>query len=390
MAVPRVRLSRPLHRTILAGHPWVYRDAIDGRLPAPGTEVAVVDGRGRVLGRGLSESGPIGVRMWTTRDEPVDAALLGRRLDAAIELRRRVVPRKTDAFRLVHGEGDRIPGVVVDMYGRFAVVALDGDAARLRRDFVLAALSPRLRALGVATVIARWGRREDRTLEVVSGAEPPEVLEVTERGMTLCVDLHRGQKTGLFLDQRTSRSQVRALARDRSVLDLYAYVGGFSVAAGRGGATKVTTVDIAPAAIELSRRAWEANGLPDTRHRALARDVPALLTELLAGPERFDLIIADPPSFAPSAATRDKALGAYEALHRSCLSLLAPGGLLLAASCSSHVDRAAFEGALSRAAASQGLVIQVIDRWAAPPDHPRLLGFDEGDYLVVTLVRVVH
>lgn len=389
MSIPRLRLRRPLSRTISAGHPWVYRDALDGRIPAPGREVAVVDARGRVVGRGLSEAGPIGVRMWTTGDAPVDDALLQARLDAAIALRRQVVPKKTDAFRLVHGEGDRIPGVVVDMYGRRAVVAFDGEGTLQRREFVLSALTPRLKSLGVTTLVGRWGRRDDRTVETLWGATVPEVVEITERGMTLCVDLLRGQKTGFFLDQRVSRTKTRALARGRRVLDLYAYVGGFSVAAGKGGAAHVTTVDVAPGAIDLSRRAWAANELDPTRHEAVAADVPTLLQARVDAGERYELVIADPPSFAPSAATRDKALAAYENLHAACLQLLAPGGLLLAASCSSHVDRDAFESALARAAARERRVIQVVDRWAAPPDHPRLLAFAEGDYLKVTLARVV-
>ncbi|MEM9459563.1 MAG: class I SAM-dependent rRNA methyltransferase [Myxococcota bacterium] len=389
MSVPRLRLGRPLGRTIGRGHPWVYRDAIEGRLPGPGVEVAVVDARGRVLGRGLTESGPIGVRLWTTEDEPIDDALLGRRWDAAIELRRRLALRKTDAVRLVHGEGDRMPGVVVDLYGPHAVLALDGEAALRWRDALLSGLRPRLRSLGVSTIIGRWGPRGDRTIEHLEGPAPPKVVEVREHGMTLCADLMRGQKTGLFLDQRSSRALVRRLARRGRVLDLYAYVGGFSAAAGRGGATEVITVDLARPAIELARRTWRANGLPEQGQRAIAADVPTLLEDWRESAERFELIIADPPSFAPSADARDGALRAYEQLHRACLRLLAPGGLLLAASCSSHVDRPAFEEALARAAHRSGTILQVVERWGAPPDHPRLLSFPEGDYLKAILVRAV-
>ncbi len=389
MSVPRLRLQRPLGRTLRRGHPWVYRDALPARLPAPGTEVAVVDERGRVVGRGLSEAGPIGVRLWTVGDEPVDAALLGRRLDAAVALRRRVVPRKTDALRLVHGEGDRLPGVVVDLYGSHAVLALDGEAAQTRRDAVVDALRPRLHALGVATIMGRWGPRGQRVVEHLHGPPPPDVVQVRENGIVLCADLWRGQKTGLFLDQRTSRATVRRLSRGSRVLDLYAYVGGFSAAAGKGGASSVVTVDLARPAVALAERTWAANDLPADGQRAVAGDVPTVLESMAEADERFDLIIADPPSFAPSAATRDKALRAYEQLHRACLERLEPGGLLLAASCSSHVDREAFEGALMRAADGARRVLQVVDRWAAPGDHPRLLAFPEGDYLTATLVRAL-
>lgn len=389
MNPPRLRLRRSLARTIRRGHPWVYRDALDGRIPAPGTEVAVVDERGRVVARGLAEAGPIGVRIWTVGDEPVDGELLGRRIDAAVELRRSVSPRRTDAIRLIHGEGDRMPGVVVDLYGPYGVLALDGEAALTQLDSIVAALRPRLHALGVHSLLGRWGRREHRTIKQLDGRPPPETVEILEHGMRLYVDLHHGQKTGFFLDQRGSRAMVRKLAKGRRVLDLYSYVGGFSVAAGKGGAAEVLTVDLAKPAIELAKRSWRLNDLPDKRHRAVAADVPTLLGELQEQGERYDLIIADPPSFAPSADSRERALGAYEQLHRACLRLLRPSGLLLAGSCSSHVDRAAFEGALLQAASAERCVLQVVDRWAAPPDHPRLLAFPEGDYLTCTLVRVV-
>lgn len=387
--VPHLRLNRALVRTIRRGHPWVYRDAIEGRIPAAGTEVALTDARGKVVARGLAEAGPIGVRVWCAHDEPVDEPLMEQRIDVAIDLRKRVTPKHTDALRLIHGEGDRMPGVVVDLYGPHAVLALDGDAATSRREQLVELLRPRLHALGVPTILARFGPRGERTVEHLEGPLPPEVVEVREHGMVLCADLMRGQKTGLFLDQRLSRATVRRLAKGKRVLDLYAYVGGFSAAAGKGGASEVVTVDVAKPAIAMAERTWAANGLPAGRQRAVASDVPKFLAEAAEAGERFDLIVADPPSFAPSAATREKALRAYEKLHLACLKVLSPGGLLLAASCSSHVDRAAFEEALARAGEERRVVLQVIDRWAAPPDHPRLLAFPEGDYLTVTLARVV-
>lgn len=388
--VPRVRLHRRLERSIRRGHPWVYRDAVDGALPPAGTEVAIEGAKGRVVARGWAEAGPIGVRVWTVDDVAVDARLIAARVDAAVELRRRVVPTKTDCWRLLHGEGDRVPGVVCDVYGRWGVVALDGAAAVVRKDEVLAAIVPRLRALGVdAGVLLRTGARADRVVEVVEGRAPPQVIEVHEHGMVLCADLMRGQKTGLFLDQRTARAMVRRLAKGRRVLDLYAYVGGFSAAAGKGGARAVTTVDLAGPAVELAKKTWASNGLEAARHEAIAADVPEVLRGFEAEGRRFDLVIADPPSFAPSAKALDKALRAYEALFAGALRVLDPGGVLVAGSCSSHVDRAAFDDVLQRAGDDARAVLQVVDRFGAPPDHPRLLAFPEGDYLKVTVARRV-
>ena len=388
-SAPRLILRRRLKRALAGGHPWIYRDALEGPTSAPGTVVTVVDERGRFVARGLAEAGAIGVRVLTVEDEPVDDALLLRRVEQAAALRRQVVPEQTDAYRLVHGEGDRLPGLVCDVYGGFASIALDGAAAVALRARWLAALRPVLEQLGVRGALVRHGHRHARTVEPAFGTPPPEELVVREHGMALVVDLAAGQKTGLFLDHRPARRRVRELAADRRVLDLYAYVGGFSAAAGLGGATAVTTVDIAAPALAMAARTWAANGLPEGGQTRVAADVPHVLGELAAKRARFDLIVADPPSFAPNAAAVHKALRAYEKLHVASLELLTEGGWLLAASCSSHVDAASFREVLAGAAAKAGRVVQIVDGWGAPPDHPRLAAFPEGDYLCVLLARAL-
>jgi 23S rRNA (cytosine1962-C5)-methyltransferase len=383
----RVKLVKALERTIAHGHPWVYRDALDRFTAAPGTVLTLFDRRGRFLARGLAEAGPIGLRVLTTRDEPVDVALLERRVEQAIELRGRVIPAQTDAYRLLHGEGDRLPGMVCDRYGAFAVLRFDGQAIGAWREQIFEVLRPRLEKLGVENLLVRSGRGESKHLELAWGSEPEAPLEVSERGMALLADLMRGQKTGLFLDHRESRFRVRELAAGQSVLNLYAYTGGFSIAAGLGGARSVCTVDVAAPAIELAERGWEANGLDPSVHEAVATDVRSFLSDAAEGGRRWSLIVADPPSFAPKAAVRAKALKAYRALHQSALGVLDSKGLYLAASCSSHVDREAFETTLREAAHATRRPLQVLGRWGAGPDHPVLLGFPEGDYLTVTLVR---
>jgi 23S rRNA (cytosine1962-C5)-methyltransferase len=191
------------------------------------------------------------------------------------------------------------------------------------------------------------------------------------------------------LDHRTSRRTVRRIAAGLRVLDLYAYVGGFSAAAGLGGASSVTTVDVAPRAIELAERTWVKNGLDESQHTCMAADVPEYLTAQTEAGNRFELIIADPPSFAPNQGARSAALRAYMKLHQASIGLLAPGGYYLAASCSSHIDARDFEDGLIEGADKARRNMQVLDRWGAPPDHPRLLGFPEGDYLKVALLKAV-
>lgn len=382
-----VRLKKDLGRVIHAGHPWVYRDAIERLAVQPGTVVTVRDRRGRFVGRGIAEAGPIAVRIWTTRDVPVDARFVRSRIRDAVRLRERTMPPDTDAVRLVHGEGDRLGGVVCDRYGDVAVLRIDGVGALAFRDAIVTALVAEASLEGV---LLKTGRRGDVSVRVVYGDVPDAPREVTEHGMRLLVDLHRGQKTGLFLDHRDSRRVVRQIAEGMRVLNLYGYTGGFSIAAGLGGARRVETIDLAEGALAFARRGWEMNGLAPGLHDAIREDVPRYLELARAEKREWDLIVSDPPSFAPKKDAIGAALKAYRKLHRSCLKMLSEGGLYLAASCSSHVDRAAFERTLSEAADKAGRVLQILGRWGAAADHPRLLAFPEGDYLKVVLCRATR
>jgi 23S rRNA (cytosine1962-C5)-methyltransferase len=220
------------------------------------------------------------------------------------------------------------------------------------------------------------------------GDEVPRELEVLEHGMKLLVNPWEGQKTGLFLDHRESRARVRALARSLRVINLYGYTGGFSVAAGLGGASHVTTVDLAKPAIELAGRTYLLNGLDGARHQAVAEDVEVYVSAAVDRGESFDLVIADPPNFAPSQTKLEAALEAYAGLHAGCLRLVTEGGLYLAASCSSHVRASDFLESLREGARRSKRILTVLEQSAAPFDHPRLLAFPEGDYLKIFLCRV--
>jgi 23S rRNA (cytosine1962-C5)-methyltransferase len=382
-----VRLRKPLERSLRAGHPWLYREAVEAFEAAPGTAVRVLDRKGGFVAAGLCDAGPIAVRVFTLQDRAVDRELFAERIDAALALRRRLQLPRTDAYRLLHGEGDRLPGVVCDRYGSRAVLKLDGEAALSLSATWSTLLSERLPALGIESLLVRSSRKQGESVSVAWGPRPPHEIEVLERGMTLVVNLYEGQKTGLFLDHRESRARVRELSSELSVLNLYGYTGGFSIAAGLGGAAQVTTVDQAKPALALADRSWLANGLPAERHRSSAGDVVEYLTSAAERGERHGLIVADPPNFAPRQSVLSQALKAYEALHQGVLRVLSPGGLYVAASCSSHVDRLAFEQTLYDAARRARRVLQVLERGGAPADHPRLLAFPEGDYLKVTLLR---
>lgn len=389
MPVPRaVRLLRPLERTILAGHPWLYRDALQPFEAPAGEPVDVFDKRGRLLARGIVDGAPIGVRLFTTKPaERIGVELFRQRALEAFALREQALPEQTTAYRLIHGEGDRFPGVVCDRYGDFAVVKLDGEGIWAHRDALREALTEPLRALGIKGALLRSSRKQGAEAEAFFGAPVPQELEVLERGMRLIGNPWEGQKTGLFLDHRESRARVRALSRSLKVLNLYGYTGGFSVAAGLGGARHVTTVDLAKPAIELARRTWAANGLDPEKHDAVAEDVAGFISQENAG-DPYDLVIADPPNFAPGQSKLDNALEAYANLHGACLRWVCEGGLYLAASCSSHVRMSDFTDSLREGARRAKRIVTVLEQTGAPFDHPRLLSFPEGDYLKVVLCRI--
>jgi len=372
---------------VRSGHPWLFRDALEAfDLPA-GSVVRVLDRSDRFLAVGLADSGPIGVRVFSLHDRAVDATLFRERIARALSLRARCRPAETDAYRLLHGEGDQLPGFVCDRYGSAAVLKLDGEAAQQHVASVVAVLVPELEALGVTSLVLRTSRKQQDGCEVIWGVPPAKELQVFEHGMRLWTNLYEGQKTGLFLDHRETRRRVRQLASGLSVLNLYGYTGGFSVAAGLGGARSVTTVDVAKPALALAERSYRDNALDASRHECLASDALAYLESAAKSGKQYELIVADPPNFAPRKTALDAALKAYEALHSAALRVLAPDGWYLAASCSSHVDRAAFEETLRRGAGHQKRVLQVLERSGAPADHPRLLAFPESDYLKVVLTR---
>jgi 23S rRNA (cytosine1962-C5)-methyltransferase len=391
-ALPRVVLRKNLARAIRRGHPWIYRDAVtapDGL--ADGALVFVVDADRKAVARGFWDArSPIAVRVVATADEAasvgadVDAAVDGR-LGAALARRLAFLKRDglehdaTDAFRWVHGEADRLPGIHVDLYGAVAVVRADGAGARaFYRD-----LPARLAAAAGAheLALAAVVERNDQGAVTTWGTLPEGEVEVRENGVRFGVDLARGQKGGLFLDQRDNRARVRTLAAGRRVLNLFGYTGGFSIYAALGGALETTTVDVAAPAIAAARRNFERNGLPLAAAHLYAEDAFAFLERARRAATRFDLVISDPPSFAPSERALPAALKAYTRLHELCAAVTAPGGTLCAASCSSHVHADAFLETVVAGARAAGRVFTLDELRGAAACHPSLPGFHEGDYL---------
>ena len=388
---PTITLRKDLARAVRAGHPWLFADAlaIPPGLPM-GSVVDVTDPSGRFLARGLFDSrSPIAVRVWTLDpDEPVDAGFVDRKVCDAWALRRGTVDlESTDAFRLLHGEGDRVPGVVCDLYAGTAVIRLDTPAADGFVPAFVAAI--RRHVEGAERVVQLHRPRGARVGEVRTLVGPPldGPLTIHEHGLGFEVDVAHGHKTGFYLDQRDHRRRIGHLAAGRRVLNLFAYTGGFSVAAATGGATAVTTADISQPAIDAARRNFALNGVdPNGREfKFVVDDAFAFLDRCR---ERYDLVIVDPPSMAPSKAALPRALAAYRRLNALALGRVVTGGLLFTASCSSHVTMGDLRDCVRRAAAMARRSVRIVQEGGAGADHPVPVGFPEGRYLKTLLLEV--
>ena len=375
---------------VRAGHPWIFSGAIASGLEdaAPGEFVRVTAANGRFVAAGYANpKTTIAVRVLTLDDEPVDARLIGRRLDEALALRRASLPADLDAYRVVNGEGDRLPGVTVDRYGDFLVCQFLTAGAAQMAPAVIDGLVERLAPRGVFER-SEGGVRTEEGLGgargVVAGEEPPAVIEMVEYGARFLVDVAHGQKTGFFLDQRESRRRIRELAAGKRVLNAFAYTGALAVAAGLGGATEVISVDTSRPALEIAERAWLANGLASANASFVAGDV---FDVLRSAPANLELIVLDPPPFVRRRRDLDSGLRGYKDVNLQAMRHLAPGGWLLTASCSQHLSRGGFHDVVRAAASDAGRVLTLVAEWGHPPDHPVLLAHPEGEYLKVLLLR---
>jgi 23S rRNA (cytosine1962-C5)-methyltransferase len=404
----RLKLAKPLERSIRAGHPWIYRDALapkplreeprglkspgiggsSGRAPGTGCAVDVIGADGKFVARGLYDAqSPIAVRIATLDSkQPLDAAFIHARALSALRARRGAIDaHTTTTFRWLNGEGDFLPGVVVDVYGPVAVLRLDGEAVRAWRDLVTAAVVDLGRGLGITHVYerSRGGRGE-----ALHGGVPPSPVEIREHDVRFAVDIVHGQKTGFFLDQRENRRALRPFAADAEVVNLFGYTGGFSVHAALAGARRVTTVDVAAPALADARANFALNGLDPARHGFDAADAFDWLERAHGEGRRFGLVICDPPSFAPSEKALQKALTAYRDLHARAIAVVDEGGVLAAASCSSHVTMDAFVGTLRDAADKARRPLRLLELRGQPADHPTPPAFPEGRYLKMVVARL--
>lgn len=394
-ALPVVRLKPGREKSLLRRHPWVFSGAVDGVEgdPAPGAAVEVRSARGDFLARGFwSPESQIRVRavVFDEKETP-DAFWLGGRLAAAWALRAPLWNAQSrNALRVVHGEGDGLPGLVVDRYaGVLCVQILSAGFERLR-----SALASQL--LDLFPSVAAVYERSDAPARAREGLEPRSDLlaarpgaalpdfsrvEIVSCGVRSAVDLERGQKTGTYLDQAENRTRVGALAAGRDVLDAFCYDGGFSLACLAGGAARVTAVDASAEALDAFRANLARNGHAPDRAEILCADVGAQLRAFRDARRSFDLIVLDPPKFADSKNHVEKACRAYKDANRLAFKLLRPGGLLATFSCSGAIDEELFRTVVAEAACEAGRDARIVGRFDQSPDHPVSLACPEGRYL---------
>jgi 23S rRNA (cytosine1962-C5)-methyltransferase len=384
----KLEIAREVARAVTRGHPWVYREGIRGKAPPHASVVDLVAG-GAFVARGIFDAtSPLAVRVYSRSErESLDAGLLARGIDRAWTKRDALFDASTTAYRAVNGEGDRVPGIVVDRYGPVAVLRLDGGALAEWID----ELAPRLVSIakkrGVETVLLRMPRGEGEKTKTLAGPEIEGTIDVLEHGMTLEVDVLQGQKTGAFLDQRENRRRVRGLVREgATVLNLFSYTGGFSIAAALGGAARVTSVDAAPKVHGAAQRIFKKNGVDPAKHEFVMGDATKYAGELAKKRATFDVVISDPPSFAPNEKSRERGLRAYADLHGACAKLVAPGGVLCLASCSSHISMEDFFTTMTDEALGRG-DMSVHEAFGPPADHPSVAAFREGRYLKFVVLR---
>ena len=389
--IPQIYLHRGKEESLLRRHPWVFSGAIDyvkaesEEEIAEGAVVDVFGKSGDFLARGHFQIGSIAVRVLSFRQEEIDAAWWRDRIAAAYALRRTLGltdSGETTCYRLVHGEGDSLPGLVVDVYGTTAVVQCHSVGMYRSRlqiaDALLACFGSRITAVyDKSSQTVPFNARLGAVDGYLRGAASVP-LTVRENGLRFLVNWEAGQKTGFFLDQRENRELVRRYAAGRTVLNTFCYTGGFSVYALAGGAVEVCSVDSSERAVALADENVRLNFGPEAKHTSLAADAVEHLRDI---GDRYDLIILDPPAFAKHHKVLGNAMQGYKRLNARALSQIRPGGILFTFSCSQAVSKELFRTTVFSAAAIAGRKVRILHQLSQPADHPINIYHPEGEYL---------
>ncbi|MGA7195075.1 MAG: class I SAM-dependent methyltransferase [Anaerolineales bacterium] len=386
--MPTVILKPGREKSLLRRHPWIFSGAIQqaDQNIASGSTVDVLSSKGEFLARGAySPSSQIRLRVWTFEDETVDAEFFRNRIRSSLQTRNLIFnSRDTNAIRLIYAESDGIPGLIVDRYDDVLVLQSLTAGSEYWKETIADIL---LEETGLKNIYER-SDADVRELEglpskvgILRGTIPESRITITEFGLKFLVDIEHGHKTGFYLDQRANRQRVRTMTKDKDVLDCFCYTGGFTVNALAGDAKSVLCVDTSSDALNLARQNIELNKLPVEKVQFLEGDVFQVLRKFRDEARSFDMIILDPPKFAPTAAQAEKAARGYKDINLLAFKLLRPNGILFTFSCSGGIDSALFQKIVAGAALDAGVDAQIIEHLSQASDHPILLHFPEGFYL---------
>ncbi len=387
MILPMIELMVKQNRIgpITGFHPWVFSQALT-KIPEgikPGEPVHLKTEKGEFLAAGYFNTySQITIRIWGyDKTEQIDESFFSRRISRAYETRKKYVENEdTDAFRVINGENDLLPGLIVDKYAEYLVVQFHTAGIEVWKELIVDALHKVLSPKGIyerSDIAARRFDHLDSAQGVLSG-DVPDLITIHENGLKFLVDVKGGQKTGFFLDQRDKRKSFQKYAKDVSVLNCFSYTGGFSVYALAGGARKVTSIDSSEPALSLARENVRINGFDQSQCRFVCQDVKSYLRD---SQDRFDAIVLDPPAFIKDRRKKKEGMMGYRGINEAALRMLNEDGILLSCSCSNHLSLEEFRFILSEAGGRAKRNLKILESQTHGIDHPQSLPFTEGEYL---------
>ena len=392
---PIIKLRRGKDEAVKRYHPWIFSGAIETAAPdlQAGDIVTVVDSKNNILGTGFAETGNIAVKILAFENVKIDKFFWKERLNKAFELRKLMGltdNEHTNCYRLVHSEGDELPGLIIDIYNKTAVVQAQTEGMALNVKAIAETLM-NIEGLNINSVynksseaMQRMGKDAVEDGYLIEGEADENYVK--ENDSKFIVDWEEGQKTGFFLDQRYNRDLVRQLAKGKNVLNTFCYTGGFSVTALKGGANKVVSVDCSKKAIAACEKNIALNGFDIKENPSIAEDAKLFLQNMKKG--EFDLIILDPPAFAKNHKSLHRGLQGYKFINYEAMTKIKEGGLLFTFSCSQAVDKAQFQSIVMAAAIEAGRKAQIIFQLDQPDDHPVNIYHPEGAYLKGLVLKI--